>query len=138
MLGAFLWGKKAETSIKKHSFEEEKDKLVAECKWQNGDVHSRSFTFNKGTNCLEINDKLQSSSHGFVSFLVYPGCDITIQDNAVFIKKDGIQVKILNDGKPKLEETFYSDQYGIETPTKKITYNLKNKQLHTTIWIEKY
>lgn len=138
MLGAFLWGKKAETSIKKHCFEKEKDKLVAECKWQNGDVHSRSFTFKKGTNCLEINDRLQSSSQGFASFLVYPGCDITIQDNAVVIKKDEIQVKILNDVKPKLEDIFYSDQYGIETPTKKITYNLKNKQLHTTIWIEKY
>lgn len=139
MLGAFLWGKKAETTLKISSLNKDgKDSITAESHWQNGDVHQREITFDKAKGLIHIVDILKSSSNGFASFMLHPGCSVSINETTLTIERDEIVIKMSSGTIPNIEESWYSEHYGIEEKTKKIIYNLINNRLNVTIWIEKY
>ncbi len=138
MMGAFLWGKKAETCELKSSHSDKKDYLLAKCDWQNGYRHTRSFDFDR-KNCLVINDNFEASADGYASLMLHPDCNISVSDDMVIIQRDSTTVKILSDGiTPKIAEAWYSEEYGKEEKTKKLIYKLNNNKLTTKIWIEKY
>lgn len=137
MMGAFLWGKKAETSIVKENLSVSADELIAECRWQNGNKHVRKFLFDK-ERCLTVEDNLSVSDEGYATLMLHPVCVARLMKNTVFVECDGIVVRIESDAEPQLFDSWYSEEYGKEEKTKKIVYKLKNNKLTTTIWIEKY
>ncbi len=147
MMGAFLWGKKAETKLTESAFASEKDELQGECHWQNGFKHIRHFEFNKeesvgksenGKNKLVVNDELQASAEGYATLLLHPACSVSIDAESAIVKRDGIVLRIEADVAPQIETAWYSEEYGKEENTSKLIYKLKNNKLKTTIWIEKY
>lgn len=138
MLGAFLWGKKAQTVLKDNSFNSEKDTVAAGSTWQNGNVHLRIITFDKKQPMISIRDSLQSGSESYTTLMVHPKCKVAIEGDSVNIQCGEVQVKISADSSPTLKEACYSEQYGIEQKTHKIIYKLNENKLNTTIWIEKY
>lgn len=139
MLGAFLWGKKAETSLGSSSLNDDnKDSIVAKSHWQDGDIHRRKITFDKKNLMLMIEDDLDSLSNGFASFMVHPKCSVLTNGTTVSVEREGIMVKINSERVPDIEDSWYSEQYGKEERTNKITYQLQNNRLRVKIWIEKY
>lgn len=139
MLGAFLWGKKAETTLKISSLNKDgKDSITAESHWQNGDVHQREITFDKAKGLILIDDVLKSSSNGFATFMLHPECSVSINETTLTIERDGIVIKMSSGTIPNIEESWYSEHYGIEEKAKKIIYKLINNRLNVTIWIEEY
>lgn len=147
IMGAFLWGKKAETKLTESAFASEKDEVQGECHWQNGFKHIRHFEFNKeesvgksenGKNKLVVNDELQASAEGYATLLLHPACSVSIDAESAFVQRDGIVLRIEADVAPQIEAAWYSEEYGKEENTSKLIYKLKNNKLKTTIWIEKY
>lgn len=137
MMGAFLWGKKAETSLMNKNFTTEEDFLQAECNWHNGNKHIRTFKFDK-KECLEITDRLKSSQNGYATLMLYPVCEVFEENGNIIISRDDIKLKISADAVPMITDAWYSTEYGKEEQTKKIVYQLKNNNLKIKIWIEKY
>lgn len=137
MMGAFLWGKKAETCLVKDELTDSKDDLAAVCKWQNGDKHSRSWFFDK-EKCLIVEDSLEASTDGYATLMLHPRCEVALDHGLVAIKRDDIAIRIESDAKPTLQDSWFSEEYGKEEKTQKIVYKLNNNKLKTTIWIEKY
>lgn len=137
MMGAFLWGRKAKTFLLDKYLNKEIDWLQAECDWQNGIKHIRSFKFDK-EGFLEINDSLEASDNGYATLIVHPLCNVTFKDGVAIVERDNVAIKIKSEVEAKLYDTWYSEEYGKEQKTKKIVYKLSNNKLKTTIWIEKY
>lgn len=137
MMGAFLWGKKAETKLVNSSFSSGKDVIEAECIWQNGFKHHRRFEFDR-EKCLMVEDTFMASAKGYATLMLHPACRVSVSDGVAMIERDGIVVRIEADAVPKIQETWYSEEYGKEEKTKKLTYQLENNKLKITIWIEKY
>ncbi len=137
MMGAFLWGKKAETRLVKSSLSAEGDTLQGECRWQNGFVHTRSFDFDR-EHRLVMDDAFEATAQGYASLVLHPDCQVTLTDGAAVIERDGITVRIEADALPEIADACYSEEYGKEEKTKKLVYKLNNNKLKSTIWIEKY
>lgn len=137
MMGAFLWGKKAETRLVKSSLSAEGDTLQGECRWQNGFVHTRTFDFDR-EHRLEVDDAFEATAQGYASLVLHPDCQVTLTDGAAVIERDGIAVRIEADALPEIADACYSEEYGKEEKTKKLVYKLNNNKLKSTIWIEKY
>ena len=137
MMGAFLWGKKAKTRLLNTSSTDDYDLIQAECLWQNGFKHIRSYKFDK-KEYLDIDDIFYAKAVGFASFIISPRCSVTLNENIVNINYKNITVKIKSNSQPKLFKSLYSNEYGIEQATNKIVYELNNNKLNTRIWIEKY
>lgn len=139
MLGAFLWGKKAETTLKSCSLNKDgKDSITGESHWQNRDTHHRKLTLDKAKRLIHIDDVLESSSKGFATFILHSRCSVSINETTLTIERDGIVIKMNTGTIPSIEESWYSEHYGIEEKTKKIMYKMINNRLNVTIWIEKY
>lgn len=137
MMGAFLWGKKAETTILDESLSIEEDTLKIQCNWYNGEQHIRCISFDK-KQYLVVDDVLQASSDGFATLILHPCCNVAVNNNIAIIESGGILVKIETNVNPSIQEAWYSKEYGNEEKTHKIVYCLKNNKLTTKIWIEKY
>lgn len=139
MLGAFLWGNKAKTSLKSSLLNnEDKDLIVAESHWQNGDIHHRKILFDKEKCIICIDDELKSLSDGYATFILHPESFVSANDTTLTIEREGIAIKMNSESVPIIKESWYSERYGIEEKTKKIVYKLINNRLSVKIWIEKY
>jgi hypothetical protein len=138
MMGAFLWGKKADTKLIFREFTDTQDCLKAECRWQNGVLHRREFLFDKERG-LEIHDSLQATEGGFATLMLHPDCRVELQEgNIACIMSGGTEVKIACSSAPRLEKAWYSTEYGVEKETQKLVFALNNNELKTKIWIVKY
>lgn len=142
MMGAFLWGKKAETEVLDATANPDGDMLNARCRWYGEAEHERTFQFD-GKSSLSIDDCLRTTAQGFATIVVHPECEVSVEGNAVLVKRENMTVHIEVDSKPTIWDAVYSTAYGIECKSKEIvfTMNAKNKEeykLNTKIWIEKY
>lgn len=137
MMGAFLWGKKADTNLLKSDLTENQDFLLAECVWQNGNKHSRSFCFNKADK-LVIEDDMATTSDSYATLVLHPACQVKVENGKAVIQRGAITVCIETNIEPTIEKCWYSEEYGKENETHKLCYPLNDNKLKTTIWIEKY
>lgn len=137
MMGAFLWGKKAETKLLKSDLMENQDSLLAECVWQNGNKHSRSFCFNKADK-LVIEDDMAATSDSYATLVLHPACHVKVENGKAVIQRGAIIVCIETNIEPTIDKCWYSEEYGKENETHKLCYPLNDHKLKTTIWIEKY
>ena len=137
MMGAFLWGKKAETKLVKSELTEVQDCIQAECIWQNGCKHNRTIRFDKRKSFF-VEDSIMTPSESFATLVLHPACKVTLDNGKAIVRRDDIVVCIETDIEPKILKTWYSEEYGKEIESHKLCYCLKNNTLKTKIWIEKY
>lgn len=130
MLGAFMWGKRAETTL----IEAKDGTVEAQCKRADGIVHRRKISF---SDTIYIEDSL-TADDGIATFIVHHDCRVEATDGGVRIRRDDIAVRIETGRQPHIDKIQYSERYGIERPTERISYKVKDRQMKTKIWIEKY
>ena len=120
MLGAFLWGKRAECKL--ISFENMSDKtiLVAEHDGYRPIIHRRTFEFD-GKRKLCIKDVLSAACEYTFAFMLAPRATTTIENNSVSILAGAYTCKIDFESKEHFEisvrDAVYSDRYGVRERT---------------------
>lgn len=129
MLGAFLWGKRAKTTLCKYEINEKQEKLVASHDGYKDLIHIREFNFNK-TNKLVINDRINGENFIWTSTLVLdPQVKIlNINDNEakLYVNGNEIIVNVDNGLKIEVEDIYISKIYGNKIKSKALRIRGKN------------
>ena len=117
MLGAFLWGRKAETTFVNWFSDDNMDWLIA---FHNGYFPietKREFVFDKAKNVLTIIDSLSEEEDWTLSFLIHGEVDVIRREKNVFeLRRENVVCILSFTDKrviAKIEEGEYSDAYGI-------------------------
>lgn len=126
MLGAFLWGKKAECKLIEYTLDPEKIELTAS---QNGYapiIHTRTFAFDKQSK-LNITDRIENPGYNnkiYINYILAPHCKVNMDQNEIFICCGSVKVKMIvynSNAKVKIGTCQYSASYGTKELTKKIS-----------------
>lgn len=140
MLGAFLWGKRAECEVLSSRYSEAKDTLIAK---HNGysTNHQREFEFDKKQN-LVIKDSFDSTVDFVSTFMIGPKYNVLVESNVVKVvhKMTDAIIATLSTGsdiKIRIEDEFYSPEYGVEQPIKAIRLYGNSNKINTSITILK-
>ena len=144
MLGAFLWGKKA--NCKLLNFEQHEDGsviLTAEHDGYQPAIHRRTFEFD-GKKTLTIKDEIYNddNAQGAVRFALAPNTKCTVDNQEASIEFNGGQASLTFEGidQCSLECTTarYSKTYGILEETKMLNVDAlsSNTPLTTTIRLD--
>ncbi len=142
MQGAFLWGKRANTSLGDYSLTPSKDMVSASHDGYGAIIHERQVIYDHPFD-ITINDQLicdnDSGGHDFVAtYVTHKDCQVVLMSqHAVSVNNGDIQVLIEVDGESiEIEDMFMSENYGQIETTKAIrikgvaadTYDIKNKK----------
>jgi hypothetical protein len=114
MLGAFLWGKRAECKLVDYT--ERKDAVVI-CAEHDGYIpciHRRTFEFDKKSK-LKIVDEFSEKSEKFINFIFASNVQVEVKENIVEIHCNKIRGKINFEGNAEIVEKKYSDCYGVKS-----------------------
>ncbi|MCD7847901.1 MAG: heparinase II/III family protein [Oscillospiraceae bacterium] len=139
MLGAFLWGKRAECKLVEEAETPESVKVKASHNGYSPVIHTRTYTFNE-KNELIIADELTAESDMVVNFLLAPGIDVTLSRNKVCISAENVAV-VMNiccekECDIKFVDKPYSRSYGVYGTTKCINISTMADKLQVGIKIE--
>ncbi|MCD8291925.1 MAG: heparinase II/III family protein [Prevotella sp.] len=128
MLGAFLWGKKANTRLLDSSLNGKQDKIVAQTLGLSKVLHRRQFLFDKETGKLEITDCFEDQCDWVACFVIDPSLSLQINDNVV---KIGNSWQLISEcGKISVDDIDVSFRYGCKVPSKVLRvkgYGVYNK-----------
>lgn len=118
MLGAFLWGHKAECELLE--FKETKEAVILKAK-HNGyspDSHTRKFIYNKKGK-LKIIDTFSNYSNKTINFLFSPSINTCIYEKDVCFKNESLTGRMAFESASEIiiehQRKKYSDQYGTQT-----------------------
>lgn len=141
MLGAFLWGKKANCYLEEFHTDEQNDILIAKHDGYSPIIHTRTFIWNKIESVLELKDEFSSNTNWIATFLVGNKCSVTSKKDCVEICHNNniiaslfIKSKI---NRIKIEDCFISEKYGIQAKSKAIRIYGNEKILNTQVIISK-
>lgn len=135
MLGAFLWGRKAECELLEYS--EDTDKVLVKAS-HNGfqpAIHTRAFIFNK-VDELIIQDEFQTGGNKDIHFLIAPNAHIEILDNEICILIDSHKIKMSFSGDElsiQKKQQEYSSSYGNKVETSGIVLRTTGSMITTMI-----
>lgn len=142
MLGAFLWGKRANTTLCKYEINEKQEILVARHDGYKPLIHNREFIFNKKDKLI-INDEIEGKEFNWVSTLVIdPKVNILqVKDNEAILIVDSNEViiKVDNGLRIEIEEIWISEIYSNKVKSKALKVrgsNSENLKLKTEITIK--
>lgn len=139
MLGAFLWGRKAECTLLKYN--DENDSVIIEAS-ENGYapiIHTRRFEFDK-EHTLNISDSILNDAVCTAVFVVSPLYSVTKNETAktIIIKKDDFEALLTFEGdinNISISEIMCSAKYNEIAATSKICVDFK-KNLISKINLE--
>ena len=116
VLGAFLWGRKANAELVSCEQENGSITLVMEHDGYSPVKHSRTLSFD-GERRLQISDWVSPPTKAVANYLLAP--DIRVEENAdeVMLYRENVCIAIMNCGKHQITRHEYSDQYGIKRIT---------------------
>jgi len=120
MLGAFLWGKKANTKLISAKQENNSLELVMEHDGYNPIKVSRIIMFD-GNRHLQIKDKVSSSINTAANFILSPDIVVSIKDTRVLLYRGSICIAVIRCNRFQIIEREYSNRYGIKQTTSCIT-----------------
>ncbi|MCD8007036.1 MAG: heparinase II/III family protein [Oscillospiraceae bacterium] len=139
MLGAFLWGKRAECELLQ--FDESDDKVTLEAS-HNGyspAIHTRSYTFNYKDELI-ISDELTAEADMVANFILAPDVSVTLSENEACISTIDITVvmKICCDKECDVGiiDKPYSRKYGVYEKTNGICVSARTNKSKVIIKIE--
>lgn len=138
MLGAFLWGKKAECKLVESVIDQYKVRIVANHTGYTPEIHTRTFEFN-GVNEFKITDSFLTDKLKCINFTLSPYADIQISNNKVKMCLKRCEITIRFYCKSKVDCTCltgkFSKQYGIMEETSLISVLTTDKKIKTIITI---
>ena len=120
MLGAFLWGRKANAALVSYEQESGCITLVMEQDGYGPVKHSRTLFFD-GERRLQINDLVSPSGNAVANYILAP--DIKVEENAdeVLLYRRDDCFATMKCSKYQITRHEYSDQYGIKQQTNGIS-----------------
>ncbi|MCL2717290.1 MAG: heparinase II/III family protein [Lachnospiraceae bacterium] len=138
MLGAFLWGKRAESRLLMFRDTKEDVFLVTEHNGYYPEIHRRTFTFNNMDELL-IEDEFKTEAIKELNFILAPGVEIETDNkaNAIKIRLKKLEAKLSFNCFEKIEffigKTMVSQKYGKQSQAPKITVRTSGKVITTKI-----
>lgn len=139
MLGAFLWGKRAECKLINYENTSDKTTLAAEQNGYNPIIHRRTFEFD-GNRELRIKDELSAACNYSLTFMLAPKATAKIENNSVFISAGVCTCKIEFVSKDSFEvsmrDTVYSERYGVQKGTTAVSVKSYSIEIESkiTVW----
>lgn len=138
MLGAFMWGDRANCRLIDYNIGEDVDTLVAEHDGYRPCVHRRSFEFDKINNVLCIEDEVSDQVNYVVTFML--GQHVEAQqktDKSLELKTSTASIELHVDGAQRIaiEDAELSPEYGVKVPSKAIRVYSRSKRLKSIIKI---
>lgn len=125
MLGAFLWGKRAESQLISHSNAQGKIELTASHDGYSPAKHIRKYEFD-GESVLTITDRVENLNSGDkiqINYILAPECQMKIAGNIISVYDRDIKLKMIVDSSNAriwTEDVQCSVKYGEQQCTKKI------------------
>ena len=120
MLGAFLWGKRAECKLIDFKNTSNKTILVAKQDGYRPIIHRRMFEFD-GNRKLRITDRLSAACNYSLTFMLSPNTTAQIENNTVLISAGVCSCKMEFENKVDFEistrDAAFSEQYGVQNST---------------------
>lgn len=123
MLGAFLWGKRAECKLISFENTNGKTTLVAEHDGYRPIIHRRTFEFD-GDRALWVTDELSAVCGYTLTFMLSPDAAAKIENNTVLIFAGACSCQIEFQSKDDFEicvrDAVFSRRYGVRESTKAV------------------
>lgn len=138
MLGAFMWGDRANCRLIDNKTGENVDTLVAEHDGYKPCVHRRTFKFDKIGKVLSIDDEVSEQVNYVVTFMLGQHVEpIQQTDNSIELQTSKAVIELCVDGAQKIaiEDAEVSPEYGIKVPSKAIRVYSSSKRLKSIIKI---
>lgn len=130
MLGAFLWGKRANTKLDKYEIKEDEEYLLASHNGYKPIIHKREFIYDR-SNKIKIKDMISGSDFEWINTLVLHSDVevIKIHKNTAELKVANNIIKITtsNEYNIEIEDIWISEVYNNKIKSKAIKIIGKNK-----------
>lgn len=139
MIGAFMWGRKANCNLVLHDLGNTKDLIIAEHDGYLPIKHKRAFDWNKN-NLLIISDELSNNCNWTLTFILGKECSVSKMDNYFIIICKKIQVELIVEAefkKADISDCEISERYGVKEITKVIRITGTCKNIKSIINIKK-
>ena len=137
MLGAFLWGKKANCKLLHCQFSEQEDIVEAEHDGYLPTLHRRRFTWNKIAKTLRIDDTISSPRDWTLSFVVGSNCQIEKSEGNYLVRgnKSRCMICLPKDSEPEITTIDFSECYGVKSSAYVLRAHGNATSFSTTITI---
>ncbi len=139
MLGAFLWGNRAECKLVDYKLNDNVDVLVACHDGYRPNIHQRCFNWNKVNKVLIIEDTLTISVPYVVTFMLGENVKVEFVENdniLLTIPTGKIKMIFKNHDYISIEDVEISIEYGMKKPTKAVRIYAHKTSLLTQIEIK--
>ena len=140
MLGAFLWGKKADTVLDEWKSDEESDVLTAHHNGYAPVIHQRTFSFDKDST-FTIIDSINRTAEWVCNFNLGIGILPVVVGTDVYLEYERKRIGVMSFTSEDLDisvvDNFYSPEYGKKEKIKSIRVKGKMKNLVSLIKINK-
>ena len=135
MLGAFMWGERANCKLEEWHPSENMDVLVASHDGYKPLIHKRKFEFDKNNNVFYILDSVSANKEYAVTFMLGNHVVVEANDANVHLQIDSISLDMHFEGANivKIEDAELSLEYGVKVQTKAIRVYSNNKEVKSTI-----
>ena len=135
MLGAFMWGERANCKLEEWHPSENKDVLVASHDGYKPLIHKRKFEFDKNNNVFYILDSVSANKEYAVTFMLGNHVVVEANNANVHLQIDSISIYMHFEGANivKIEDAELSPEYGVKVQTKAIRVYSNNKEVKSTI-----
>ena len=140
MLGAFLWGRKANCQLLLHQTDGKHSILTAEHDGYSPIMTRRTFDFDHDGKTLIITDELSQESDVVLTYMVGQGVDIQQEkDDYILIYEKTrcrLTVSVPSQYTTSVEPAEVSVEYGIKSPSQAIRYRTRSKSIKSIITVE--
>lgn len=135
MLGAFMWGERANCKLEEWHPSENMDVLVASHDGYKPLIHKRRFEFSKDNNVLSIIDSVSENKEYAITFMLGNHVAVEANDANVHLQIDSISLDMHFEGANivQIEDAELSPEYGVKVQTKAIRVYSNNKEVKSTI-----
>ena len=135
MLGAFMWGERANCKLEEWHPSENKDVLVASHDGYKPLIHKRRFEFVKDNNVLSIIDSVSENKEYAITFMLGNRVSVEVKEANVHLQIDSMSLDMHFEGANivKIENAELSPEYGVKVQTKAIRVYSNNKEVKSTI-----
>lgn len=138
MLGAFMWGDRANCRLGDYEIGEEKDVLIAEHDGYKPCIHRRKFEFDKGERVLSIEDEVTEQVDYAITFMLGQNVEPILKtDGNVELRMVSAIIDVHVDGAERIaiEDAELSPEYGVKVASKAIRVYSNSKKIKTIIKI---
>lgn len=139
MLGAFLWGKRAECQLDGYEEDAGNVKIKANHNGYSPEIHTRTYTFNHKDELI-IFDEITTDTKVVANFILAPEVNVVLSENQVHISAENenvvMKISCKKEYSIRIVAKPYSRRYGVYETTKCISIATSANKLEVEIKIE--